>query len=77
MVKTIRDMYDIHGIKTEIISASISSPYYVIECAKAGSHICTIPYGVMNTMLGHPSSDRVREGFANAWAEYKKEQGLE
>ncbi len=53
VVEQIADMFKIHGIKTEIISASIRTPMHVLEAAMAGSHIATIPYKVIIQMSKH------------------------
>ncbi|MHB9937307.1 fructose-6-phosphate aldolase [Clostridium sporogenes] len=57
VVEQIADMFKIHGIKTEIISASIRTPMHVLEAAMAGSHIATIPYKVIIQMSKHALTD--------------------
>ncbi|EPY2278495.1 fructose-6-phosphate aldolase [Clostridium sporogenes] len=57
VVKQIADMFKIHGIKTEIISASVRTPMHVLEAAMAGSHIATIPYKVIIQMSKHALTD--------------------
>ena len=43
LIEEIVDIFDIHGIETEIIAASIRNPLHVIDAARAGCHIATIP----------------------------------
>jgi transaldolase len=43
--------------KPEILVASIRSPYHVVEAIKAGAHICTIPYKVLEDLTKHPLTD--------------------
>ena len=50
-------IFNNYGIKTEIIAASIRHPLHVIEAAKAGVHIATIPYKVLTQMLKHNLTD--------------------
>lgn len=56
-------------ISTEIIAASIRHPLHVVECAKAGADIATIPYKVIMQMIKHPLTDQGIEKFIN---DYKK-----
>ncbi|NMB11754.1 MAG: fructose-6-phosphate aldolase [Firmicutes bacterium] len=68
LVRDIADIFAIHDIPTEIIAASIRSPLHVIEAAKAGSDIATIPYKVMVQMTKHPLTDNGIERFMADWA---------
>ena len=52
-------MFALHGIDTEIISASVRNPMHVLDSAMAGSHIATIPYNVILQMVKHPLTDAV------------------
>ncbi|KYH29684.1 fructose-6-phosphate aldolase [Clostridium colicanis] len=63
LIADIAQIFDIYGIETEIIAASIRHPMHVLNAAKAGSHIATIPYKVLMQMLNHPLTDRGIEQF--------------
>lgn len=65
LVKTIAEIFRIQGIKTEIIAASIRNPIHVIECARAGADIATVPYKVIEQMIKHPLTDIGIEKFIN------------
>lgn len=67
IIKDIVEIYDKYDIKTEIISASIRHPMHVIEAAKAGSHIATVPYKVFLQMVKHPMTDSGIERFLKDW----------
>lgn len=67
LISDIAEIFDIHGISTEIISASIRSPQDVIDSAKAGAHIATIPYKVILQMINHPLTDKGIERFVADW----------
>lgn len=67
LVSDIAAIFDIHGIPTEIISASIRGPQDVIDSAKAGAHIATIPYKVILQMINHPLTDNGIERFIADW----------
>lgn len=71
LIKDIADIFAIHGIDTEIISASIRTPGQVIESAKAGAHIATIPYKIFKQMLKHPLTDQGIERFLKDWESAK------
>lgn len=67
LVKDIVEIFNKHNIKTEIISASIRNPIHVIEAAKAGSHIATVPYKIIIQMINHPLTDIGIERFLKDW----------
>ncbi len=58
LVDEIKQIYSNYGYKTEIIVASIRHPLHVIEAAKAGADIATIPAKVLNLMWKHPLTDK-------------------
>ena len=68
LVAEIAEIFDIFGIETEIIAASIRTPKYVAECAKAGADIATIPYAVLKKMFKHPLTDKGIQQFKDDWA---------
>lgn len=72
IIEDIVDIFDLHGIDTEIISASIRHPMHVIQSAKAGAHIATIPYKVFDAMLKHPLTDIGIEKFLKDWEDVPK-----
>lgn len=67
LVSDIAQIFALHDIKTEIIAASIRGPLHVIEAAKAGAHIATVPYGVIKQMTKHPLTDLGIERFLKDW----------
>lgn len=67
LVADIAEIFDIHGISTEIIAASIRSPLHVIDAAKAGAHIATVPYNIILQMTKHPLTDNGIERFLKDW----------
>lgn len=68
LVRTIAEIFDIHGITTEIIAASVRHPIHVIEAARAGAHIATVPYGLVMQMVKHPLTGVGLEKFKADWA---------
>ena len=68
LVRDIAEIFAVHGIETEIIAASVRNPIHVIEAAKAGADIATIPYALVMQMLKHPLTDQGLEKFKADWA---------
>ena len=68
LVRDIAEIFEIHGLKTEIIAASVRNPIHVIEAAKAGAHIATIPHSLVLQMVKHPLTDQGLEKFKADWA---------
>jgi transaldolase len=68
LVAEIAEIFEIYGIETEIIAASIRTPKDVAECAKAGSDIATIPFAVLKKMFKHPLTDKGIQQFKDDWA---------
>ncbi|HHV94291.1 MAG TPA: fructose-6-phosphate aldolase [Firmicutes bacterium] len=72
LIRDIAEIFAIHDIPTEIIAASIRHPLHVIEAAKAGADIATVPYKVMVQMTKHPLTDLGIERFKADWASVAK-----
>ncbi|MBX9183456.1 MULTISPECIES: fructose-6-phosphate aldolase [Clostridium] len=68
LVRTIAEIFEVHGINTEIIAASVRHPIHVIEAARAGAHIATVPYALVMQMVKHPLTDAGLEKFKAEWA---------
>jgi transaldolase len=72
VIADIAEIFDIFSIETEIISASVRHPLHVVESAKMGSHIATVPYKVFKQMLKHPLTDIGIEKFLKDWEDVEK-----
>lgn len=68
LINDITEIFMVHDIKTEVIAASVRNPIHVIDCAKAGADIATVPYKVIEQMTHHPLTD---QGIAKFVADYK------
>ncbi len=70
LVRDIIQIYKNYGFKTKIIVASIRHPIHVLEAAKAGAHIATIPADVLAKMWNHPLTEsgikKFKEDFAKS-----------
>ena len=72
VIRDIAEIYNLHGIETEIISASIRHPMHVTESAQAGADIATVPFKVLEQMIKHPMTDAGIQRFLDDWAKAKK-----
>lgn len=63
LIYDIVDVFTNYDIETEIIGASIRHPLHIVECAKAGCDIATIPYKVLMQAIKHPLTDQGIEKF--------------
>jgi transaldolase len=71
-MQIIRDLVQIYknekyGFKTEIIVASVRHPLHVVESAKIGADVATIPFGVIEKMFKHPLTDIGLDKFLKDW----------
>ena len=64
-------IFNIYNFKTEVIVASIRHPLHVIEAAKSGAHVATIPFKVIEKMFKHPLTDIGLEIFLEDWKKVK------
>lgn len=72
LIEDIASIFEIHNIETEIIAASIRNPVHVIEAAKGGANIATVPYNVIKQMIKHPLTDAGIEKFLKDWDNHIK-----
>ena len=63
LIRQIADIFQIAGIETQIIAASVRNPIHVTDCALAGADIATVPYKVIEQMTKHPLTDQGIEKF--------------
>lgn len=67
VVSDIREIFDIYGFDTEIISASIRTPKQMADSALVGAHIATVPYAVLKKAVTHPLTDKGIDAFMKDW----------
>lgn len=72
IVSEIIDIFTNYMFNTEIIVASIRNPLHVLEAAKMGAHIATIPYSVIIQLIKHPLTDIGIERFLKDWEKVPK-----
>jgi transaldolase len=57
VVRDIVEIFDRYHIPTQVLAASLRHPLHVIQAAKAGAHIATMPHAVFQAMFKHPLTD--------------------
>lgn len=62
-----------YDFKSEIIVASIRNTRHVIEAAKMGAHIATIPFAVLEKMFVHPNTEKGLKAFLDDWEKLKNQ----
>ncbi|MBI5225741.1 fructose-6-phosphate aldolase [Candidatus Micrarchaeota archaeon] len=72
LIDDIREIFDNYDIKSEILAASIRHPMHIVECAKAGADIATMPYTVFQQLFKHPLTDVGLKKFMDDWDKAKK-----
>ena len=63
LIRTISEIFAMQNIDCEIICASVRNPIHIVDCAKAGADIATVPYKVIEQCLKHPLTDAGIEKF--------------
>lgn len=67
LISDIVEIFTNNNITTEIIVASVRNPIHVLESAKLGADIATVPLKVIKAMIKHPLTDKGIESFMNDW----------
>lgn len=74
LIADIVEIFRTHDIPTQIIAASIRHPVHVVECAKLGADIATVPYPVIRKMIEHPLTKIGIERFLKDWETVPKKK---
>jgi transaldolase len=65
LIRDILKIYSNYGFQTQVLAASLRGPAHVVEAAKAGAHVATLPYKIVESLFAHPLTERGIEQFAN------------
>ena len=69
LIREIVTIYKNYGYNTQVLAASIRGPLHVIDAAKVGAHIGTMPFKVLDQLFNHPLTDKGLDQFLK---DYKK-----
>lgn len=67
LIREIVEIYKNYAWKTEVLVASVRSPLHVIEAARMGAHVATIPFKVLDQLIKHPLTDKGLDQFLADW----------
>ena len=67
LIRDICEIYRVQGFKTQVLAASIRNPLHVIDAAKAGAHVATMPFSVLQQLMKHPLTDIGLKKFLEDW----------
>jgi len=68
LISDMRLIYDNYAFETQILAASVRHPIHVLECAKIGADVATMPPAVIRSLFKHVLTDKGIEGFLADWA---------
>lgn len=68
LISEICTIYSNYGYETEVLVASVRNPMHIVESAKMGAEVATIPYKVMKQLIAHPLTDSGLAAFVKDWA---------
>jgi transaldolase len=71
LIAEIMEIFDNYLFDTQVIVASIRNPIHVVEAARLGAHVATIPYSVITQLIKHPLTDIGIEKFLKDWEKVK------
>ncbi|MFA6078641.1 MAG: fructose-6-phosphate aldolase [Candidatus Omnitrophota bacterium] len=72
LIRDIKTIFSNYSFKTEIIVASVRNPVHVLEAAKIGADIATVPYSVLMSLVKHPLTNIGIERFLKDWQNVPK-----
>lgn len=67
LIEQILDIFGNYGFKTEIIVASVRNPLHVLDSARMGAHVATIPFKILEQLSKHPLTDSGMAKFLEDW----------
>lgn len=72
-LQEICDIYEVQGYSTNVLAASLRHPMHVIEAARAGADVATMPFDVFTKLVKHPLTDLGLEKFTSDWKKLQAE----
>jgi transaldolase len=60
-------IYDNYDFDTQVLAASCRHPMHVVQCARLGAHVATLPFSVINQLASHPLTDIGLKKFLADW----------
>lgn len=73
LVRDIVQIYRNYGFTTQVLSASLRHPQHVVESARAGAHVGTMPFSVLKMLFNHPLTDIGLKKFLADWEKVREQ----
>ena len=73
LIREIKQVFANYDFKTEILVASVRHPQHVVDAAKIGADVVTLPAAVLGKMLGHSLTDKGLKAFLSDWEKLQSE----
>ena len=71
LIRDIVTIYHNYGYKTQVLAASLRHPLHIVDAAKAGADVATMPYKVFDQLFKHPLTDKGLDQFLKDWEKAK------
>ncbi len=72
LVRDIKTIYGHYGFSTQVLVASVRHPLHVLEAARIGADIATMPFSVLEALVKHPLTDIGLDRFLTDWEKAKR-----
>lgn len=72
LIADLVQIYDNYDFPTQILAASCRHPVHILQCAKLGAHVATIPFNVIELLAKHPLTDAGLKKFLSDWEKVPK-----
>ena len=73
VLREICEIYDVQGYDTLVLAASLRHPMHVVEAARLGADVATMPFSVFSLLIKHPLTDIGLEKFTKDWKQLQQE----
>lgn len=73
VLRDICHIYEVQGYDTLVLAASLRHPMHIVEAAKSGADVATMPFSVFSALVRHPLTDLGLEKFDSDWKKLQKE----
>lgn len=67
LIEQIVEIYNNYDYETKVLVASVRNPLHVVDAARMGAHVCTIPFNVLANFVKHPLTDVGLQKFLEDW----------
>ena len=68
LISDICQIYENYDFDTEVLVASVRHPMHIVEAAKMGAHVATMPPSTLRQLFNHPLTDKGLKAFMEDWA---------